>query len=412
MYNLRKDILFSIITQLALMLIALVINKLLSINLTVSDYGEFNIVKRASTVASFTMLAGMGIAIPKYIPQSKNNQEKMKFLLSAFILIIFISLVVLFFVFILKKSINRYVFNNSDFVAISYCYACSIALLSFLYSYYRGFNKIISFNLVQILIQFSVLLITIFYSSNFLLYLWLNIIVSILFFIFFIYYDLRNHFISILSFSIKELYTYIKELWSFGYSRMMGDFLLFSLTTLPLLIINFKFGSIDSAYFSVAITLTSMISPIFSYIGVILLPKVSQAISENKISDIISLVNKFLLMYVLFSLLVIVIIYFFDDMLIRLFFSKSYLQSKDILIIISFSILPNSIYLLLRNPIDAFSKTPYNTYNLVLSSTIGFIVMFWSKNLVEISKAYVLLQFLLGTISFFIWQKLKIKKNV
>lgn len=155
-----------------------------------------------------------------------------------------------------------------------------------------------------------------------------------------------------------------------------------------------------------------MISPIFSYIGVILLPKVSQAISENKISDIISLVNKFLLMYVLFSLLVIVIIYFFDDMLIRLFFSKSYLQSKDILIIISFSILPNSIYLLLRNPIDAFSKTPYNTYNLVLSSTIGFIVMFWSKNLVEISKAYVLLQFLLGTISFFIWQKLKIKKNV
>ena len=87
MYNLRKDILFSIITQLALMLIALVINKLLSINLTVSDYGEFNIVKRASTVASFTMLAGMGIAIPKYIPQSKNNQEKMKFLLSAFILL-------------------------------------------------------------------------------------------------------------------------------------------------------------------------------------------------------------------------------------------------------------------------------------------------------------------------------------
>jgi hypothetical protein len=53
MYNLRKDILFSIITQLALMLIALVINKLLSINLTVSDYGEFNIVKRASTDALF-----------------------------------------------------------------------------------------------------------------------------------------------------------------------------------------------------------------------------------------------------------------------------------------------------------------------------------------------------------------------
>lgn len=412
MYNLRKEVFFSIIAQILIMLIGLVINKLLSNNLNVEDYGLFNIIKRTATIISFVLLGGMGIAIPKYVPQSIDYTERFKFIISGLFLVIVISVFFLIIVIIFEDSANRNIFNGGNNIIISFFYGISITLLSFLYSYYRGRDKILLFNLVQIFAQILILILTLLYSKTVFYYIKYSIVINFLFFlIFFIYEVFKNY--KICKVAIKNgLGSYIKELWNYGYSRMIGDLFLFSLTTIPLLIINKKFSGSDVAFFSVGITLTSLISPIFSYIGVILLPKVSQAISEKKNNEVYRIVNKFIKMYVFISILVILFIYLFDDLLIKLFFSESYLEARGIVFWVSLSILPNSLYLLLRNPIDAISKIPFNTINLFISCFFGFALMWYSNTPIYIGKSYLLLQILLGSLSFLTWQLIKKKKYV
>ncbi|PIE50801.1 MAG: hypothetical protein CSA38_01365 [Flavobacteriales bacterium] len=412
MYNLRKDVIFSVFVQFSLMVFGLLINKLLSNHLSVEEYGQFNIIKRTATIISFVLLAGMGIAIPKYVPQNKTDIGKFQYIFSGFFLVLMISVVFFVGILVFESKANDIIFNGDEDIMVAYFYGISITFLSFLYAYYRGLNKILSFNLIQMLVQFLILVVAYFCTKNVFVFIKYSIVVNFGVFVVFSLLEGKKYF-KIGQKVIKEnLIPSLKELWSFGYSRMVGDLFLFSLTAVPLLIVNKKFTEVEVAYFSVAITLTSLVSPIFSYIGVILLPKVSQAMAENKIHEVFKTINKFMAMYIVLSVGIIGFIYLFDDFLIRLFFSAEYLPSKNIIFWVSFGILPNALYLLLRNPIDAYSKIPFNTINLIIACVIGFSMMWYSEHFLQIGKSYLVLQIILGVLSFVVWGVMKKKENV
>lgn len=406
MISFKKDILFSVAVQFLLLVFGLLLNKMLSNSLSVEDFGNFNLIKRASTVVSFTMLAGMGIAIPRYLPLLKETSEKYKYLAVAFFIIVAISFVFLFIVYFFEDYFDSLLFNGFSYIKISLFYAFSITMLSFLYASFRGFEKSIKFNVSQLIIQFLIVILTFFYGYNVEEYVMYSSIVALLLVVLFFGLDLIENKQEIAGFNLSDSHTIIKELSWFGFPRMIGDFFLFSLSAVPLFVMSQKFGVLQASMLTVAVTLTSMITPFFSYLGMVFLPKLSSLYGERNIREIRRIVNLFLIAFIGISLVFTLALILLDDWLIPLFFSNSYMKASGMIVIVSYSMIPNAMYLLLRNPIDVLSKVPYNTFNLIIACTIGFVMMYCSKQIVDLLYAYVFIFVWLGVVSYLIWLKL------
>ena len=68
-----KDVVWTFSLQIVIMLCSFAINKILSNRLSIDDFGQYNVIKRSVQVLSFVMLAGVGIALPRYIPLYRND---------------------------------------------------------------------------------------------------------------------------------------------------------------------------------------------------------------------------------------------------------------------------------------------------------------------------------------------------
>ena len=68
-----KDVIWTFVLQITIMLCSFAITKLLASRLSIDDFGQYNVVKRSVQVLSFVMLAGVGIALPRYIPLYRHD---------------------------------------------------------------------------------------------------------------------------------------------------------------------------------------------------------------------------------------------------------------------------------------------------------------------------------------------------
>ena len=73
----KKDVIITIIGQLIVLLITFIVNKIVSVQLGTEGYTEFSIAKRSAGVISYVMLMGLGIAVPRFIPQAKAEKNEL-----------------------------------------------------------------------------------------------------------------------------------------------------------------------------------------------------------------------------------------------------------------------------------------------------------------------------------------------
>ncbi|MBD3905467.1 oligosaccharide flippase family protein [Chryseobacterium sp. Ch-15] len=412
MITLKKELIISILAQFLILFIGLLINKIIVNNMSVNDYGVYNTIKKGASVITFVGLGGLGIALPKFLPQANNSKEIKHQLISSLFIVTILTLIIGTIIFLNNKNLTKLIFNNDNsvFIYLMFLFGISNSFIALIFAYLRGVNKIINFNVFQIISQISLLAVAIIFKTSLAQYfLYSSLILIFSFFIIYGYVAItatkfknnRNFF--------SDIKKQAKKLFSFGYTRMFGDLILFSIGVIPLIIINNKFGLKENAYFSTATMLNTLITPFFSYIGIILLPKASKALVEKQYSYLKKTVDKFLFIYIAISVFFIAFFYFFNHILILILFSKDYLVVSKYIIITSFTILPNSIYLLLRNVNDALDNRPYNTFSLLISSSIGFLLMFFSTTFDYLIISFVIMYLILGILSFLNWTYLKNK---
>lgn len=374
-----KDLIITVVGQGLLMILALVINKINSINLGATDYSIFNVAKKSVGIISGIMAVSLGIALPRYIAMKQNYDKKARYLIGSLMIMIIASLVVCLVMFILRNWFGVVIFGDAGFenlIMPMVLYSFSVAFSTIIYSYYRGCNAYYKYNISQMIVNIAMLIIAIFVrkSIKWILLLWgISIIVISIIFLLLILKSLREE-LGNLRMPTKEL----RELSLFGLPRIIGEIALFSFTTVPLIIIAHREGIDNNYLISTAINISGMIFPVFSFAGVILLPYVSNAVSDNDIKRIDKPIFVMGLLYIVFSLFVIAFIDLFPKFVISLLFSEEFLPSVRTTTILIWSILPASLYYLLRNPIDGLSRIPFNTINLAISFGIlcGLVVYF------------------------------------
>ena len=394
------------------MLCAFAITKILSNRLSVDDFGQYNLIKRSIQVLSFVMLAGVGIALPRYIPlYKKGNEPKsiVPLLIATLIYIIGITLLICIICGILNKEMQSIILgeygNNSLFI-IAIAYAFALAMAQFTFAYYRGTGNFKWYNGTQLTVQTAIILPLIlfpFLTTKIVFTAWL-IITAILVTI----YLGREFAIKRMPHvTLTEVKSELNTVIRYSSGRLVADFFLFSLSAFPLIYISNSLGLQPTAYFSVGITFVTMVTPLYSFMGIILLPYVSESLANKDLQRANIFINKLTLAYLLSAIAIVAFIYVFINFLTSFFFSESYLMTSDLSRIMILSVLPQAIYLLYRNPIDAISVIPYNTIILGISLIAMIFAFSHFSSLVQLAWSYVAVSLLQGVLSWITWHIIK-----
>ncbi|MCE5331068.1 MAG: lipopolysaccharide biosynthesis protein [Bacteroidales bacterium] len=405
-----KDVILTFFSQLLILISLFVTNKVLSSQLSIESYGVYSIIKKNSAVISFIMLSGMGIAIPKYLSfyKAKGEENKTKSTLVSAILLILFSTILLGLLFLIFKNeltpiITGTLIDDGLFLSVIF-YSFSICVSSFLYSFYRGEGDFFKYNISQMIIQILILIGSFFNFGQVLYVLNIWSIVTLLYCSYLVYDDMVIYFKGFrIKDNIKLIKSSLKELLPFGFTRLIGDFVLFSFYAVPLIITNSRFGISETAFFSTGIMISNMITPFFAFLGMILLPYVSERFALNQHRQIQKSVNILMFVYILLSVFIGFIVYFNVEFFIELFFNKKYLESTGIVKILIWSVLPQAIYLLLRNPLDAVSNFPFNTVNLTISFIVMVILFNYSNSMINISYSFLISNIILSLLSIISW---------
>jgi O-antigen/teichoic acid export membrane protein len=295
--------------------------------------------------------------------------------------------------------------NNSLFI-IAIAYAFVLAMAQFTFAYYRGTGNFKWYNGTQLTVQTAIILPLIlfpFLTTKIVFTAWL-IITAILVTI----YIGREFAIKRMPHvTLTEVKSELNTVIRYSSGRLVADFFLFSLSAFPLIYISNSLGLQPTAYFSVGITFVTMVTPLYSFMGIILLPYVSESLANKDLQRANIFINKLTLAYLLSAIAIIAFIYVFINFLTSFFFSESYLMTSDLSRIMILSVLPQAIYLLYRNPIDAISVIPYNTIILGISLIAMILAFSHFSSLVQLAWSYVAVSLLQGVLSWITWHIIK-----
>ena len=415
--DMRRDVVWTFTLQMLIMLCSFAINKLLANRLSIDDFGQYNVIKRSVQVLSFVMLAGVGIALPRYIPIYRNSTPPRKIaplLCASYIYIIGVSLVVFLICMIFSTQMQDIItgqHDNNTLLLVALGYAFILAMAQYAFAYYRGIGRFKWYNGSQLILQLAIippliLLPVLTVSQVFISWL----IITILLVTYLLGRELW-HFIRKESFLVSKmsLKSHLTTIIKYSSGRLVADFFQFSLAAFPLIYINHMQGLQTTAYFSVGIFFVTMITPLFSFMGIILLPYVSQAIARHEMTDANRLILRLSLLYTGAAIFFIVILSLFTEFLTTLLFANEYVVTSNITRIMVLAILPQAAYMLYRNTIDAVSVIPYNAIILglcLVAMVAGFML---STTIVHYAWAYLGVSTLQGLLSWLFWIYLRKK---
>ena len=409
------DLIITFGGQMIVMLLAFVLNKIISNQYSVEMFGTYNLVRRFIGVITFVMLASQGIAIPKFIAESearKINKKTESYMISSLVIIISLFMIITILMVGTKSWIGKTVLGElkaQQYVLPSCLYSFGSCLVTYAYSYYRGINKFIEYNIVNIIMQVGTIIICFIVPQNLLIvyYAWS---------IFLITYGgleiskifLKTHFSL---HKIKEKLFTVPVLLKYSIPRIPGEFILFAYNLLPLTIITNKFGMEEVGYFSAAVSINSIITPLFSLVGTVLLPLVSQSKVNHSEKEVNSKIRILGIIYLIVGVIGVAFVYLFGELILTILFNKSYIACMPIVKLTILSIIPNSVYLLLRNPIDGISDFPHNTICLIVSFLVYIIMLQFSKTVEMCAIAMIVSYTFLGVLSFLVWHYISREKN-
>lgn len=406
-----KDVVVTFLGQIIVLVTNFLINKMIAIFVGVSAFGIFNITKRSATVIGFIILLELGISIPRYFAMNLKKDKLLayEYYESGLYLIIIVSIIAIVISFFCSDMLTKMLFGSMKYknlIMPMMVFSIGLCFNTFCFSAYRGAEYFYLYSGIQITTQVVNMLVIYILRHNGIAEIILgwgisNIILTIPLVMFFS--KLCNIFIFI---KIRKFKKRTFELLKYGIPRIPGDIVQFSYYLLPLVFVNARFGQINSGLFSASTGILQAFLPFFSYIGIILLPRVSKAIVDGTLENVKKQIKVLMIIYLFFSVLAVVVGFVFAKYIMIILYSEKYTAHLIIARILLLTLIPRSQFLLLRNPIDAVTVKPFNTVNLVISMTVMIVIIVFSNSMYAIAWSFVISDTLLFLFSYATWNKL------
>lgn len=371
-----KNYLVTFGTEMTIMVLGFLVFRIANQHFDEYGFSEYSILRRTVSFLLPLMMIGLGVSIPRYISlEPKRNSYFISGLLWIFIsggvLVIILSIGDTFFssIFFGSKAYSSYIIPMG-LLLVTYGFHAVV------YGFLRGKLNIYLANFIQF-VNVGVIPLTVLYLSDSVLSLiYYNTIILFISCLFTTGIILKKYTIPLKKdFLKKDSHTLLK----YGLPRVLGDFALLAILTLPTYIVleiqnDILIGG-DIAY---CITLLNLVGAAFAPISLVLLPEIASFINQKRQDLIEKRFKIFVITSVVFTTVGYLIFYFFTDFLLNLLLGENYrtslIEYSRIILLGSFGY---GLYIILRSFLDAIHVRATNAYNLLICLGIYIIMVYF-----------------------------------
>lgn len=404
-----KDLIITVIGQIIVLLVTFGINKIISITGSDGYFADFNIIKKLSAVVGYIILFALGIALPKYIPECIAREDKKGaayYFITSLLIICIMAVLVIAVLVIFRNPLAKLFFGGKElakYMVPTAFYSFSVALTSYVYSYYRAVERYYAYSISQIIVQVITFIPVLFLSEKLVWLLWVWTIAFSLFSLAILIKAFFRFKPELTNIDKRLILKSGKELLVYCTPRIPGEIVLFAFTLVPLIIVKNKFGNVESDYFAAIISVNAALASLFSFVGIILLPSVSNSLVKNDLRSVTKQILLIAAVFLVLSLLMIGFVFLFPKFIIKVLYSSDYYDAIPLMKIATVALLPNAFYLLFRNPLDAINKFPFNTVCLAVGFVLMIVIMSVSKTIEMCAWSFVIGYAVLGVLSVLAW---------
>jgi O-antigen/teichoic acid export membrane protein len=379
--NIKKDYIYTTITQFIVLATLLLSYQLISAKFGEDIFYQFSIIKRDLIFIMAVLGLGLYTSLVKHTASSCEKYYK-SYLSSLYLFSCIYMFVFYIFIYIFDNEIL--VFFNLQGLSFRYLYPMLITftgmmLHNVIYGYLRGRVLVKYVNFYDILSKAAAPIFSIIASSSLVDFFIIHGVYQILlsFVVFMI--SIKNN----IFYGFKTHYINIKMLISFGFKRVASDLGINILLVAPLFLANDNIGI--TAFL---LMIVSSIGYIFTPLGNVILPRISLAIKEGSYAKLYHLVRLILLYVLILSSSIVISFIFFAEQFIPLFVQNISVQLLETSNYMLVSAIPYVLFLVSKNIIDSVTNKAINSYNIVFTIIIfliGYKFLEFIDNTVAIS---------------------------
>jgi len=408
--NVRTKYGLTILVEFFLLVAAILTLRLSAALLGPTGFGEYAVARRAQSIGAFTLLCGLGIGIPRQVAISAGawptRTARGVYLAAGLTMELPILLVFGVLMILGSDVVARILFGDVRFAHLvipTVMLTVGSCLHTIIYGYFRGHLAMGKANVLQIINNAIVLPIALMISqhsaANALKFSGLGVILVCFLYLFLL---VRNHHFS--SLTSADLQLCSRELLAYGLPRVAGEFALFGLFTVPTIMVAHRSGIEAAGFFSLALSLVQVIGGLYSGLGILLLPVVSDLVGKKDWGRIERVVGVALGLTVLVALAMVAVLESSIDFAIPTFLGASFVSAIRDARLILLGGVPYAVYLILRNPLDAISVWPYNSLNLSVSLGFCVLLLMFAGDYASPAGSVAVTFGLLGMLSFLAWR--------
>jgi O-antigen/teichoic acid export membrane protein len=370
-----KEIISTGITQLAVLILGILILKIVSHYLPEEGFGVYLIIRRFISLGYPIITLNLSISIARNA--NSDSDKAVSFLFAALMILtgfVFLGIVISS---LFKVSFSRLLFGSDSYIDLVlpmwlFLFANSVQLL--LFGFFRGVQRFELMNISNLLfwiIQLAVLIIYpytgnhIQYISSF-LYFSSAVVLIVYITLFFKYSGLK---ITSLGLNKKWLSENI-DFFKYGIYRIPNGFFLAGIFFIPIFIATQKLSLTHAAYIGVIISVVRILYQTGLPFNMILLPKFSQYKSSENRTQVVTKTKMIVELIFTFPMIFGALCYFFSPEIIQTWFGPQYIIVVDYLKYVLPGVGLLIGYVLLRGILDGLYLKAYT--NLI--TLFGFLV--------------------------------------
>jgi O-antigen/teichoic acid export membrane protein len=354
------------LTEFAIMASQILVYKLAARDFGKEGFSEYAVARRTVSLLYPVALMGLGVALPRFLGYASGRDVARlpNYYGATLHCVCTITAVLAFSVNLFSARFAYLFFGNRSYSYLTFPMSVllvALVLHATIYSYFRGHLKMRQANTLQLtnLAIVPLLAFGLFGSSVRTVLLAAGSMTLCGVSVGFAFTPMRE----VLNASFAE----IKVLLRYGVQRLVGDFALTALMTLPVTILVHLRGVEETGFVSFGITVLSLIGSAFAPIGLILLPKASRMFAEGARADLRAHVIRIVRATILVALSMNFILAVFAGRLIEIYLGPGFPEVTSYVRLFAFGALPYALYCVLRGVVDAFYLRAVNAINALIA---------------------------------------------
>lgn len=368
--NQGREYASTFLTEFAVMASQILVYKLAAHFLGRDGFSEYAVARRTISLLYPATLLGLGVALPRYIGHANGGydpKKRLRYFGAGLRCVVLATFLCMLLMNLFQRDVAYLFFGSKDYWNLIFpisLVTLGLGLHSLVYAYFRGnllmkqANRLQFINLGLVpLLTFSLFRTSLREVLMCLGFLTLGVAIVGLFF---------TPWKEIAGRSSVE----VKELLRYGLQRVPGDFVHMALLTLPATFVAHLSGVRAAGNVAFGMSILSMIVAFFTPVGLILLPKASRMLAEGARAELRQHVSFLVKVSILFAGALSLGFIILADILIKLYLGPGYADIAWVIRTLIAGTIPYSLFIVLRNVIDAAHETAVTALILVA----GFLI--------------------------------------